>query len=139
MLYKKQGSQDLKLKNKVSASLKLLHNSKYQFITKSYQSDACDRGFSDTIVLLSIPMLVVARWRLSTSVPPAIRFLFLHFTCFIVENVFSNVYISKHIFIAKSFSLGNLSLLTNFQRLSTVYFNAVIKRCYTGWTTFCGL
>jgi len=39
---------------------------------------------------------------------------------FMVENVFSHVCISIHIFIAKSFSLGNLSLLTNFQRLSTV-------------------
>jgi len=87
--------------------------------------DACDRGFSDTIVLLSIPMLVVASWRLSSSVPPAIRFLFLHFTCFIVENVFSHVPISKHIFIAKSFSLGNLSLLTNFQKLQRFYLNPI--------------
>jgi len=34
--------------------------------------------------------------------PPAKRFLFLHFTCFIVENVFSHLCISKHIFIVKS-------------------------------------
>ena len=74
---------------------------------------------------LPITMLMVAGRRLSTSVPPAIPFLFLHFICFIVENVFSNIYISKHIFIAKYFNLGNLSFLTNFQRLSTVYSNAV--------------
>jgi len=60
-----------------------------------------------------------------TSVPPAIRFLFLHFTCFIVENVFSHVCISKHIFIAKSFSLGNLSLLTNFQKLQRFDLNPI--------------
>jgi len=75
----------------VSASLKLLHNSQEQFITNPYQCDACDPGFSDTIGPLSISMLVVASRRLSSSVPPAIRFLFLHFTCFIfVENVFSH-------------------------------------------------
>jgi len=55
---------------------------------------------------------VVASRRLWSSVPRAIKFLFLHFTCFIVENGFSHVYISKHIFIVKSFSLGNLSFLT---------------------------
>jgi len=70
-------------------------------------------------------MLIVTSRGQSTSVPAVIRFPFLHFTCFIVEYVFSNVYISKHIFIAKYFGLGNLSLLTNFQRLSTVYSNAV--------------
>ena len=73
-----------------------------------------------SFVSLSMLMLVVARRRLSCSVPPAIRFLFLHFTCFIIESVFSHVCISKRIFIAKSLSLRNLSLLTNIQRLSTL-------------------
>ena len=96
-----------------------LHNSKQQFINL-YHWDACDRDFSGTIVRLSILVLVVASRRLSSSVPPAIPFLCLHFTCSIVENVLSHVYISKHIFLEKSFSLGNLSLLTIFQRLCTV-------------------
>jgi len=38
---------------------------------------------------------------------------------------------AERIFIAKSFSLVNLSLLANFYKLSTVYFNAVdIVRYY---------
>jgi len=72
-----------------------------------------------------MPILVVASRRLSSSVPPAIRILFLDLTCFIVENVFSRVCISKHIFIAKSFSLGNLSLLTNFQKVQGFDLNPV--------------
>jgi len=43
----------------MSAPLKLLHNSKKQYITNLYQWDACGRGFSDAIVLLSITVLVV--------------------------------------------------------------------------------
>jgi len=41
-----------------------------------------------------------------------------------VENVFSHTYVLpnvERIFSVKSFNLGNLFLLTNFQKLSTVY------------------
>jgi len=43
----------------MNVSLKLLHNSKWPFITNLYLWDAGSRGFSDTIVPLSIPVLVV--------------------------------------------------------------------------------
>jgi len=67
-----------------------------------------------------------ARRRLSSSVSSAIRFLFLDLTCFIVENVLSHTsytFVFPNIecmFSAKSFSLRNLCLLTNFQKLSAV-------------------
>jgi len=61
----------------VIESLKLLHNNKEQFITDLCQWDACGQGFSDTIVSLSIPVLVEASRRLSCSFPSAIWFLFL--------------------------------------------------------------
>jgi len=48
-------------------------------------------------------MLVVASGRQSCSIPPAIRFLFLDFTSFIVENVFSHVCISKTYFRCEIF------------------------------------
>jgi len=53
--------QHLKLKkgSSVSVSLKLLHNSRYQFATNHYQWETCGQGFSDTIVPSSIPVLVV--------------------------------------------------------------------------------
>jgi len=47
----------------------------------------------------------------------------LDLTCFVVENLFSCTYVFpniKCIFSAKSFSFGNLHLLTNFLKLSTV-------------------
>jgi len=126
MMYKTTGFTRFETKKKMSASLKLLQNSEWQIVTNAYQCDACGRGgFSDTIVPLSIPILVAASRRLSSSVASDIRFLFLHFTYFIVENVFSHVCISKHNFIAKSFSLRNLSLLTNFQKLQRCDLNAV--------------
>jgi len=64
-----------------------------------------------------MPILVVASRIVQCSTCYSISVFTFYF---IVENVFSNVCISKHIFIAKSFSLGNQSLLTNFQRLSVV-------------------
>jgi len=45
-----------------------------------------------------------------------------------VENVLSHTYVLSNvecIFSAKFFSLENLSLLTNFQKLPTVYSNVV--------------
>jgi len=55
-------------------------------------------------------MLVVASWRLWSSVSDAITFLFLYLTCFVVENILSHTYV-----LTKSaFLLGNPSLLTNF-------------------------
>ena len=51
----------------------------------------------------------------------AIRFLFLDLFCFMVENVLSHTYVLlniKCICSVKSFNLGNLSLLTNFQNLT---------------------
>ena len=56
-------------------------------ITNLYQWGDCGRGFSDTIVPISLPMLVVARRWLLSSVSPVIRFMFLEWTCFIVINV----------------------------------------------------
>ena len=61
--------------------------------------------------------------RLSSSVSSVIRFLFLDLTSFIVENVLSHTYVFPNIeciFSAKSLSLANLSLLTNFQKLSSL-------------------
>jgi len=43
----------------------------------------------DTIVPLSIQVLVVASRRLSSSVSTALPFMFLDMTCFIIENVLS--------------------------------------------------
>ena len=98
---------------------------------------------SDTISLLSIglPVLVVARRGLSSSVSSAIEFLFLNLTCFVVENVLSHTYVLymfpnvEGIVSGKSFSLRNLSLLTNFHKLTTVpltplVLHMFIKRCY---------
>ena len=65
-------------------------------------------------------MLVVESRRQLFSVWFGIRFLFLDLTSFIVENVLSHTYVLPNIeciFSAKSFSMGNLSLLTNFQNL----------------------
>jgi len=62
-------------------------------------------------------MLVAASRRLWSGFSSAIRFLFLDLTCFMVENVLSRTYVLpnvERIFSAKSFSLGNLSLLANF-------------------------
>ena len=59
--------------------------------------------------------------RQSYNISSAVRFLLSDKTCFIIiENVLSHMYAFPHtecIFSAKSFSLGNLSLL---QKLSTV-------------------
>jgi len=80
------------------------------------------RGFSDTIIPLSVPVLVVP----VGNYCPVFRLpfnLFSDLSCFIAENVLSHEYMFPNIeciFNAKSFSLGNLSLLTNFQKLSTV-------------------
>jgi len=79
MVYKTTEFRNLKLKTvKLVSSLNWLeplHNSKRKFITSLYQLDACGRGFSDTIVPLSITVLVEAsRQRLLSSVSPAIRF-----------------------------------------------------------------
>ena len=79
-----------------------------------------------------------ANRKLSSSILSAIRFLFLDLTCFIVEKVLSHKYVIPNIeciFSAKSFILGNLSWLTNFQKLPTVS-NTVnvgyifMKMCY---------
>ena len=70
-------------------------------------------------------MLVVESRRQLSSVWFTIRFLFLDSTSFIVENVLSHTYVLSNIefiFSAKSFSLGNLSLLTNLQNLFWVSF-----------------
>jgi len=62
-------------------------------------------------------MLVVSSRKLWSGVSSAIRFLFLDLICFMLENVLSHTYVLPNvdrIFSAKSFSLGNLSYLTNF-------------------------
>jgi len=62
-------------------------------------------------------MLVIVIRRLWSGVLSAIRFLFLDQTCFMVENVLSHKYVLpnvERIFSAKSCSLENLYLLTNF-------------------------
>jgi len=61
--------------------------------------------------------------RLSSSALSAIHFPFLDLTCFIVENVLLHTYVFPNIeciFGAKSFILGNLILLINFQKLTAV-------------------
>jgi len=59
-MYETIDLQHLKLKARtVSVSLKLLHNSRQQFITNHYQWETCGGGFSDIIVPSSIPLLVV--------------------------------------------------------------------------------
>ena len=70
-------------------------------------------------------MIVVASRRQLSSVWFAIRLLSLDLTSCIVENVLSHTYVLPNIecmFSAKSFSLGNLSLLNNFQNLSWISF-----------------
>jgi len=53
----------------VSASIIITQQ---QFITNLYKWDACGRGFSDTIIPLSIAALVVASRRLSSGVSSAV-------------------------------------------------------------------
>jgi len=141
-MYKTTDSQDLKLKKgrHVSASLKLLHNSQQPFITNLHQWHACSRSFYDTTVPLEIPVLVAASRRMSCFVCYSISIFTVDLTCFIVQNVRIATYVcvSKRWahFSAKSFSLGNLSLLTNVRKLfsasNTVSIVAYvfIKRCY---------
>jgi len=75
-------------------------------------------------------MLVVASRRLSSSVSSAMRFMLLDCTCFIAENVHTLTHVIRMCFqtskhrVKKSFSLGNLFLLTTFEKLSAVLFNA---------------
>jgi len=63
-------------------------------------------------------MLVAPNRRLWPSILSTIRFLlFSDVTCFMVVDVLSHTYVLPNIecnFSAKSFSLGNLSLLTDF-------------------------
>jgi len=64
-------------------------------------------------------MLVVASRRIWSGVSLSIRFHFVYLTCFTAENVLSYMHELpnvERIFSAKSFGLGNLSLLTNFSR-----------------------
>ena len=80
MMCKTTDAQDLKFKR----DEKRLH-----LITSLYQRDACGRGFCDTIVPITNPVvLVVASLRLLSSVLCAIPFLFSDLTCFITETVF---------------------------------------------------
>jgi len=67
-------------------------------MTNLYQRDACYRGFSDTVVPISIPVLVVASRRRLFSVSSAIRFPFIDLTRFIVDNVSTLIHgcVSKH-------------------------------------------
>jgi len=58
-------------------------------------------------------MLVVGSLRLLSSVSCATRFVFLGLTCYMAETVLQPT-------MRKSFSLGSLSLLTNFQNMSAV-------------------
>jgi len=90
-----------------------------------YQWGACGRDISDTIVPKSIPMLVVL---LSETIVHcfdcnSISVFGLDNCLFIAENVPSYTYVFPNIesiFSVKSFSLGNLYLLINFQKLCTV-------------------
>jgi len=94
---------------------------------------------------LAIPVLVAASLRLSSSVKSAIQFLFYcRFDLLHRKNVrslllliydFPNI---ERIFSEKSFSLGNLFLLINFQKLFTVsnsvsiapyIFNEILYAC----------
>jgi len=75
----------------VSASHKFLHNSNLLQIPGSVMPVI--------EASLTLSFLYQSSRRLSSSVPPAIWFLILHLTCFIVENVFSHVCISKHILL----------------------------------------
>jgi len=80
-------------------------------------------GASLTLSFLIDTSVSGSKWRLLSSVSSAIRFLFLDLTCFIVENVLLDKYVFQNIqcnFSVKSFSVRNLSLLTNFQKLSSV-------------------
>jgi len=51
------------------------------------RKDVSDQGSSDTIIPISIPVLVVASRRLPSSVSSAIRFLFVDMNRFMVESV----------------------------------------------------
>ena len=91
-----------------------------------------------TLSFLCLSMLVVASRRLSSSVSSTIRFLFSTWLLR-VENVVSHMYVLPNIefiFSVKSFNLGNQSLLTNFQKLSTVYSNAV-NIVHFSWKMLC--
>jgi len=70
----------------------VLHHNKKQFIANLCKQDACGPSFSDITVPIPIPMSVVARRRLSSSVSSAIRFRFRCLACcFVVENARSSV------------------------------------------------
>jgi len=96
-----------------------------QCIIDLCQWDAFGRSFSDTVVALSIPVFSISSKSetIAQCLLSAIRFLFLNLTCFMAENVLSHTYVLPNIeciFSAKSFPLGNLSLLSNVQKLCTV-------------------
>jgi len=106
------------------------------FITNLHQWDACGRGFSDTIIRLSIPVLVVQ----VRVYPPVLRLpfdFFFDLNCFIVENVLSHTYVFPNvqcIFSVKSFSLGNLScwliFRSSLQSLAPLVLHIFIKKCF---------
>ena len=130
MMYKITDSQYLKLKKRryVRASLKVLHTtvpkSKLLQISvsgmpaveaslklyRSFGNTSVSGGKSETMVLCFVCHYIYV--------------FTVDLTCFIVENVrtLAHVCVSERRahFNAKYFSLGNLSLLTNFQKLFTV-------------------
>ena len=121
MIYKTTAFTRFKTKEKKMSECVIEIITQEQFITNPYQCDACDWGFSDTRSFINRPTNVIGSKSETIVQCSACHSISdFTFTCFIVENVYSHVCISKHIFIVKSFSLRNLFLLTNFQRLSTV-------------------
>jgi len=71
-----------------------------------------------------------ASYRLSSSVSSAIGFLFWLAS---LQKMYSHTHVFTKIeciFSAKSFSLGNLSLLTSFQKLSTISNTVIIVHFY---------
>ena len=103
------------------ASLKLLHNTNKNILSNSISGMPVIEAsiklyFINTSVSGSEPETIV-----QCLVCHSISFSDL--TCFMVENVLLHTHLLpniEYIFCAKSFSLGNLSLLTNFPKLYTV-------------------
>ena len=124
MMYKITDSQDLKLKRKNKC---VCHWNYYTTAKNNLSFQIFISGILVTEVSLTLSFLYqcqyVSCWKSETIVQCFVWFLFLYLICFLVEGVLSHMYALPNrecIFSEKSFSLGNLFLLNNFQKLSTV-------------------
>ena len=109
--------KDLKLKREEKW---VRHWNCYTIANSKLSVGTCGRGLWNNRSFIDAKMLAVADRKPSSSVSCALWFLFLDLACFMVENALSHTFVRPNIaciFSVKSFSLGNISLLTNLQKV----------------------